>query len=1665
MKTFLASVLAAFVFVVFLAFVLPVRGQTVAIGPALPASAGVTSGGTFSAAAANEIFALTISATGAPDHFTWTKNGGTASSPVSIPAPTCGAMMSSPCPVTLADGVTATFAATTGHALGATWTITTQASGSASGVGFSQKGIGAKASRSVEDVLRDRSSLLDFPGADPTGATDSSAAIMAAWKAVQQNVGAPGSAYGGTLNIPCGTFQIAHTVVLSSSLAEHFVGSGGCTVFNWTGDAVSPMFLTIGCLECDFGNFHVTNTNAPLHYGIWQTENAGESYSTTLTRYHDIHVQGGNTFEITGCTNATPTICTTSTAAPATGSIIAVLGFTTTSPWNAANGSWTATNISATQFSIPVDARTFGAVAGTPIFVYGTINGLFANPTLQTFFYAGCPTGAVAYNAGTAYGPGQGATYAGLLYMSVSAATQTGNTPPTIAVNGANYNTYWAQCLDGNNDQMHFSDVHVYGAAHSAFTLNDTQVFDVLFERCSGLDTNIVLEDLKGSFSWHHGDVAYSFSSDFFIASAFADSLHEIDDVETENSAQFLNASAGVLGPPPTPGAGGLSPNDVKVTLRHITHDGLGTGCTATQILTSVCQPSGHYIQFNQTGSLHIEDSKFNLYGANESIFVTGAYNYIAGYGPVQFTVKNVSFGFGNVLGKDSIFGIDPNDDFYTRGGGSLPTFMDTTYAYNGSGANELRLLWYPFANGNGIFSQNSFYNLNSTILTAYNATVLNSLSATQIQAYSNVVGAATCTGTCTNSLTAAPSTLITGGVSINPYPSTLALQIWKGALTPISAAAPGSTEPSTVFTTTQAPAKPAGSSYITLSGFTGNWTSLNGAFLYSCNSGLPVGCIATVALPATTTSFSIPIDSSTFTGPMGAPAWSYGGDDTFIWQENGGGVGGGPSTFAATAPVSISGAAACGTGCSIITTAGGVDASAGAMQVTISGYTGAWTALNGTFYSLIQSGTAFTVPVSLPVGSATGTPVWIMTTSCALTGESGGAANISTSTLTIATGAQTLTTQTGLTYSASSPVDIVAASNIADYMLGTVTSYTSATGVLVVNITSVGGSGTFSSWNVGVQGTVTATDLGHGLLPAGELVTVAASTPTGYEVSLALPSAVLSPEQFQYPVATCPGAWSSGGTLSAWAGPIPAFGPSHAPQNLSTLGVENLGSTGLTVQFGASIGNVPGDIWTWTLAPSQAAVVAQFGISGNNYGTSGVGPVQIGGGQTFGPTPVNGIDFGDITSGPHITQHRTGLGIANRGQGGGATATATVSGGAVATAVVGSGGTYGSRPSVVVTPTGGDTITTPAVIVASMTGGSVSSLTITTGGAGYTHVPVLSFSLVGADAIVLDTANGFNPRVGTLFSAAPTCASVNAGALWNISDLTGGLNIGNTATGTGTAGSKTTLIECNGVNWLVATGNSGAIPYPGAGVPLSTGTAWGMSYAVGIGANNLVQLNGSGQLPAVSGVNVTNVAASTAAALASTPSLCASGSAPTGILASGNATGCAVLSSGGAFAASMGVQGAATMTGSPVALFGSGIAAPALATGACYQISVVLWNNAASWGSTTPLRITVDGTAIQTISNSGGGSGYFESYGTFAYCNGAASQTAQTIGTTGMGQAYCASAALATNCGTWTSTGYPPVGTYATPTGVNWASGHTINITGTLASGTVTGTLLRISQ
>lgn len=62
------------------------------------------------------------------------------------------------------------------------------------------------------------------------------------------------------------------------------------------------------------------------------------------------------------------------------------------------------------------------------------------------------------------------------------------------------------------------------------------------------------------------------------------------------------------------------------------------------------------------------------------------------------------------------------------------------------------------------------------------------------------------------------------------------------------------------------------------------------------------------------------------------------------------------------------------------------------------------------------------------------------------------------------------------------------------------------------------------------------------------------------------------------------------------------------------------------------------------------------------------------------------------------------------------------------------------------------------------------------------------------------------------------------------------------------------------------AVGGGGSQVYPGAGVANSTGSAWGTSYGVGTGSNDLLQLDSIGNMPVVNGAAVTNLNASNVA-------------------------------------------------------------------------------------------------------------------------------------------------------------------------------------------------------
>ena len=86
--------------------------------------------------------------------------------------------------------------------------------------------------------------------------------------------------------------------------------------------------------------------------------------------------------------------------------------------------------------------------------------------------------------------------------------------------------------------------------------------------------------------------------------------------------------------------------------------------------------------------------------------------------------------------------------------------------------------------------------------------------------------------------------------------------------------------------------------------------------------------------------------------------------------------------------------------------------------------------------------------------------------------GDDGEAAvTTSTTSLAIGTGSKTAVLAADKPFQAGQYVKLSSAANVANYMRGTATSYTSGTKTLIVDVTDTGGSGTHADWNVSATG------------------------------------------------------------------------------------------------------------------------------------------------------------------------------------------------------------------------------------------------------------------------------------------------------------------------------------------------------------------------------------------------------------------------------------------------------------------------------------------------------------------------------------------------------------------------------------------------------------------
>lgn len=162
-------------------------------------------------------------------------------------------------------------------------------------------------------------------------------------------------------------------------------------------------------------------------------------------------------------------------------------------------------------------------------------------------------------------------------------------------------------------------------------------------------------------------------------------------------------------------------------------------------------------------------------------------------------------------------------------------------------------------------------------------------------------------------------------------------------------------------------------------------------------------------------------------------------------------------------------------------TGATGIDGATG-----VAGPTGA-TGLTG------ATGADSTVPG--PTG-ATGLVGPTGATGAGATGATGSIYNTTSSTsLTIGTGSQSLTVDTGLAYTVNQ--DLIIANAVGQSMSGPVSSYDPVTGALVVSVSTTSGSGTYTSWQVNLNGAVGAVGA-TGATGAGATGATGVDGPTG---------------------------------------------------------------------------------------------------------------------------------------------------------------------------------------------------------------------------------------------------------------------------------------------------------------------------------------------------------------------------------------------------------------------------------------------------------------------------------------------------------------------------------------------------------------------------------------
>jgi len=227
-----------------------------------------------------------------------------------------------------------------------------------------------------------------------------------------------------------------------------------------------------------------------------------------------------------------------------------------------------------------------------------------------------------------------------------------------------------------------------------------------------------------------------------------------------------------------------------------------------------------------------------------------------------------------------------------------------------------------------------------------------------------------------------------------------------------------------------------------------------------------------------------------------------------------------------------------------------------------------------------------------------------------------------STTSLTVGTGSKSLTVDTGKGYAVGQAVMIASTAGPTNYLTGQVTSYDSGTGALVVNVTSVAGSGTVAAWTVSVSAVVA----GGGVSPYSIVVLTSG---TSWTCPAGVTRAVLTV------VGGCGGggsATSTGGPGGGGAGGFARAIVSLTPATSYTYSIGGAGSAGPAGGAGGTGGNS-----TFVIASDTFTGAGGLGGGGSTSSAAGQGGAGGGGTAPYGVSGYGATGTGGDTGASNI--------------------------------------------------------------------------------------------------------------------------------------------------------------------------------------------------------------------------------------------------------------------------------------------------------------------------------------------------------------------------------------------------------------------------------------------